>query len=67
MSRTSASDGGGSFAGGQVVRHLAEDPRPALRGAADHHRIHAGLRSTSAAFCGESMSPLAITGMRSAA
>ena len=31
------------FAGGEVMRDLAEDPRPALRGAADHHRIGAGV------------------------
>ena len=29
---------------GQVVRDLAEDPRPALRGAADHQRVGAGAR-----------------------
>ena len=30
------------LAGGQEVRDLAEDPRPALRGAADHDRVGAG-------------------------
>jgi hypothetical protein len=44
------------------VRDLAEDPRPALRGAADHHRI-APVPQHWRAFCGESMSPLAITGI----
>ena len=34
---------GQQFAGGQVVGDLAEDPRPALGGAADHHRVGAGV------------------------
>ena len=31
-------------AGGEEVRDLAKDPGPALRGAADHHRVGAGAR-----------------------
>ncbi len=53
---------------GQVVRDLAEDPRPAHRGAADHQRIGAACAaSTAAALAGVSMSPLATTGTVSAA
>jgi hypothetical protein len=49
------------------MRDLAEDPRPALRGAADHQGVGAGVAQHRRALCGESMSPLATTGMRSAA
>jgi hypothetical protein len=67
--RTSATSGGArSVAGGQEVRDLAEDPGPALRGAADHHGVGAGGGQHLARLAaGESMSPLATTGMRSAA
>ena len=60
--------GGGGVPVLQEVRDLAEDPRPALRRAADHHAHR--RRSWPAPRCalaGVSMSPLATTGMRSAA
>ena len=42
------------LAGGQEVRDLAEDPRPALRGAADHDRVGAGARAARRAPCAAS-------------
>ena len=54
-------------AGGEEVLDLAEDPRPALRRAADHQGIGAGGAQHFRAFSGEVMSPLATTGTRTAA
>jgi hypothetical protein len=44
------------------VLDLAEQPRPALRGAADHQRVGAGGVEHLRAFSGEVMSPLAMIG-----
>src|SRR6185436_5614838 len=37
-----------SGTGSEVVRNLAEDPWPALRGAADHHAVGAGSAENGA-------------------
>jgi hypothetical protein len=50
------------LAGGEEVLDLAEDPRPALRGAADHHGVGAGVRRAPARLLRRAMSPLAMTG-----
>ena len=50
----------------QVGHHLAEQPRPAIGAAADHHPVGARLRERVAASSIEQMSPLTITGSATA-